>query len=419
MNTSDPKKVGLFVYDWGMYHYIKDLAIKLAEAGYFVDLFFKDWDVRPQYADISEFDSYPTIRFFNFTTKISTRGVFIRRKDRLLNKIAMLFSIPRNFPPQKIIEGVLLKRSMEIIGTNQYYCFIGIEKKGLIWAGIISQIKNCPLIYYSLELYLEDNPVLDRVYHLLATEREFHKKSLATIIQDKLRAHALLSCNGVINTRILYLPVSSRGKVNSKRSFYLHDKLNIDRNKKIILYFGGLDKTRSIAEIVRSANNLDEDSVLVLHGFGPKHYIRHLKSIADPQKVRFSFDFVPEEQILELISSAHIGIAIYKTSNLNDRLVAFSSSKIAYYMQCGVPMITFDTESFRELANSHHCLELISRFDEIPQKTRLILANYDHYRQAAFDAYDNFYDFDKNFAKLVLDLESVLDSYYLHQTRKP
>jgi len=114
---------------------------------------------------------------------------------------------------------------------------------------------------------------------------------------------------------------------------------------------------------------------------------------------------VPEEQILELISSAHIGIAIYKTSNLNDRLVAFSSSKIAYYMQCGVPMITFDTESFRELANSHHCLELISRFDEIPQKTRLILANYDHYRQAAFDAYDNFYDFDKNFAKLVLDLE--------------
>ena len=398
-----------------MYHYIKDLAIKLAEAGYFIDLFFKDWDVRPQYADTREFDSYPTIRFFNFTTKVTPRGVLIRRKDRLLNKTAMLFSIPRNFPPGKIIDSVLLKRSMEIIGSNKYYCLIGIEKKGLIWAGILSELIKCPLIYYSLELYLEDNPVLDRVYHLLAAEREFHKKTIATIIQDKLRAQALLEANGIENTHVLYLPVSSRGKVNCQRSFLLHDRLNIDRNKKFILYFGGLDKTRSIAEIVRSAANLDEDSMLVLHGFGPKRYIRHLMSIADPQKVRFSFDFVPEEQILELVSSAQIGIAIYKTSNLNDRLVAFSASKIAYYMQCGVPMITFDTESFRELANTHQCLELISTFDEIPQKVRLMFANYDQYREAAFAAYDDYYNFEKNFAKLVIDLKSTIDTYYLQQ----
>lgn len=410
MNLKNHKKIGLFVYDWGMYHYIKDMVIKLAEVGYNVDLFFKDWDFRPHYADTTDFENNPKIRFFNFTTKVTLRDLFLRRKNRLLNILAIQFSIPRNDPPEKIIDRTLLNKSRDIIGTDPYYCFIGIEKKGLIWAGMLSEIFKCPLIYYSLELYLEDNPVLDRVYHLLNAERKFHKSSIATIIQDPLRAHALLKGNGIDYTNVIYLPVSSRGKVIKERSYFLHDRLKIDRNKKIILYFGGLDKTRSIAEIVRSAVNLDKDSILVLHGFGPKRYIQHLLSIADNDKVKFSFDFVPEDQILELISSADIGIALYKTSNANDRLVAFSASKIAYYTQCGVPIIAFDTESFRQLFESHHCIELIATFEEIPHKVRLILENYDHYRHEAFAAYEDSYNFENNFARLIDKLESAVDS---------
>lgn len=403
-------KIGIFVYDWGMYHYIKDLAIKLSEAGYNVDIFFKDWDLRPNYADTAEFASDPKIRFFNFTTKVTNRDKVTRRKNRILNRISILLSIPRNHPPKKIIDPIILDQSLEIIGKDSYYCYIGIEKKGLIWAGILSEIHNCPLIYYSLELYLEDNPVLDRVYHLLQAERIYHRKSIATIIQDRLRGQALLSSNGVKTTNILYLPVSSRGSVIRKRSTFLQDRLNIDQNKKIMLYFGGLDKTRSIAQIVRSAVDLDNDTVLVLHGFGPKNYINHLLSIADSEKVKFSFDFIPEDQILELISSAHIGIALYKTTNANDRLVAFSASKIAYYTQCGVPMITFDTESFRELRNTHRCVELISNFNEIPQKSRMILNEYGSYREEAFAAYETFYNFEDNFARFIKELETIIDS---------
>ncbi len=413
MNLENHKKIGLFVYDWGMYHYIKDMVIKLAEAGYNVDLFFKDWDYRPHFADTTEFEHNPKIRFFNFTTKVTPRDLFLRRKNRLLNILAIQFSIPRNDPPEKIIDRAILNKSREIIGTAPYYCFIGIEKKGLIWAGMLSEISKCPLIYYSLELYLEDNPVLDRVYHLLSAERKFHNSSIATIIQDPLRAQALLKGNGIDNANVIYLPVSSRGKVLKDRSYFLHDRLKIDSNKKIILYFGGLDKTRSIEEIVRSAVNLDKDSILVLHGFGPKRYIQHLLSIADIDKVKFSFDFIPEDQILKLISSAHIGIALYKTTNANDRLVAYSASKIAYYTQCGVPMIAFDTESFRQLSEAHHCIEMITSFEEIPHKARIIIENYDHYRQEAFAAYEDSYNFEKNFARLIDELQSVIDS---HQT---
>ncbi|MBE0688222.1 MAG: glycosyltransferase, partial [Anaerolineaceae bacterium] len=262
----------------------------------------------------------------------------------------------------------------------------------------------------SLELYIEDNPVIDRFYHFLDAERKYHRKSLATIIQDGSRADALLKSNGVEKTNVLHLPVSAKGKAIRDKSGFLQKKLNIDQNKKIILYFGGLDKTRSISQIVESAKYLDDGVVLVLHGFGPKRYIKHLISIADKSKVIFSFDFVPEAEILNLISSAHIGIALYKTSNANDRLVAFSSSKIAYYTQCGVPIIAFDTESFRELANSYQCVELINTFNEIPYTVRKILGNYDFYREESFSAYQRFYNLDDNFSRLIRELEQTVNN---------
>jgi glycosyltransferase involved in cell wall biosynthesis len=409
MDEKNNKRIGIFVYDWGMYHYIKDLAIKLAEAGYLVDIFFKDWDVRPNYTDINNFDLNENIRFYNFTTKATRRQVFKRRYIRMLNKIAIIFSVPRNDTPEKIIDRNILDRSKEIIGTSQYYCYIGIEKKGLVWAGILSEMHRCPLIYYSLELYIEDNPILERVYHLLEAERKYHKLAIATIIQDGPRAKALLKSNGIEQTNVLLFPVSAKGDIIREKSKFLQNKLHIDDNKKIILYFGGIDKTRFMSQIVKMAKDLDDGVILVLHGFGPKWYIKYLQSIANKNKVIFSFDFIPEDQIARLVSSTHIGIALYKTTNANDRLVAFSSSKVAYYMQCGVPMIAFDTESFRELINSYRCVELITSVNEIPHKVRKILENYDLYREESYAAYQRFYNLDDNFSKLISTLELIIN----------
>lgn len=404
-------KIGIFIYDWGMYHYIKDLAIKLAEGGFFVDVFFKDWDLRPDFTDTTDFKRDTKIRFYNFTSKATSLVVFTRRLIRVLNRILMSLNIAFNFKPTQIISPKILKKSIEIIGSDKYYCYIGIEKEGLIWAGILSDLHHCPLVYYSLELFFEDNPILDRVYHFLEAERKYHKKSVATIIQDSLRAKALMNANGVENSKILTLPVSTTGDIVTNKSQFLQNRLNIKNDKKILLYFGGLDKTRSIIQIVEIAKNLDENTILVLHGFGPKRYIKQLLSKADKDKVKFSFDFVPESEIVDLISSAHIGIALYKTTNSNDRLVAFSASKIAYYTQCGIPIIAFDTESFQQLADSHKCVELITNFNEIPLIARKILNDYDRYRQSAFEAYMQFYNVENNYSRLINELKLSIDAY--------
>jgi len=260
-----------------------------------------------------------------------------------------------------------------------------------------------------LELYIEDNPEFYKTYHVSDAERKYHQRALATIIQDEPRAKVLLRSNGIEQTNLLYFPVSARGSAIREKSRFLQDKLHIDENKKIILHFGAIDNNRFMPEIVRMAKDLDDGVILVVHGFGRKADLDYLQSIADKDKVIFSLEFIAEEEIESLISSADIGIALYARTNANDRLVAFSSSKVAYYMQCGVPMIAFDTESSRELVSSYQCAELINTVNEIPVKTRKILENYSTYREQSFAAFQRYYSLDENFSRLIDNLERTIN----------
>lgn len=409
MDESPAKRIGIFVYNMSIQHYIKDFAIKFAEAGYFVDLFHKDWNVRPNFVDTNDFAPYKNIRFHNFTTR-ETRLQAIRRKyTRIINIMAISLSLPRNYNPDKIIDRDAYYRSMEIIKASQYYCLVGIEKEGLIWAGSVSEKQHCPLIYFSLELYIEDNPTYFRIYHLRDAERKYHKHAIATIIQDEPRARALLKANEIEHTNVLHFPVSAKGDIIKERTKYIRNKLKVPDGKKIILYFGAIEKERLLTEIVEMARNLDDDLILVVHGVGPKKYIDYLQSIACKDKVIFSLEFIAENEILNLVSSADIGIALYKTTNANDRLVAFSSSKVAFYMQCGIPMIAFNTESFRKLVDSYRCAELINAISELPHRARMIIDNYGSYRENAHAAYQRLYDVDKNGSGLICKLERVID----------
>lgn len=409
MIESYAKRIGIFVYNMSIQHYIKDFVIKSAEAGYLIDLFLKDWSIRPNFANTNDFALYENIRFFDFTTKETGIQAINRRYIKLLNKMAMWCSAPRNYGPNRIIDRDVMARSKEIVKKSKYYALVGIEKEGLIWAGSVSEIQHCPLIYFSLELYIEDNPACFRIYHLRDAERKYHRQAVATIIQDKPRADALLKANGIEQANVLHFPVSARGNIVREKTKFIQNKFKIPDGKKIILYYGAIQKDRFITEIVENAKDMDDDIMLVVHGVGSKKYIEYLQSIACKNKVVFSLEFIAENEIQSLVSSADIGIALYKTTNANDRLVAFSSSKVAFYTQCGIPMIAFATESFMELVSCHKCAELINNIDEIPDKARKILDNYGYYRENAHSAFQQFYNVDENCSRLINKLEGIID----------
>jgi glycosyltransferase involved in cell wall biosynthesis len=410
MDRIEERRIGIFEYDWSMYSFIKDLVIRLAEAGYFVDIFQKSPNASFDFTNSEQFKHYSNVRYFNFNTSNTLARKIVRKFKRLFTRLNL--DCLQNL--NNIIDREILLTSKQIINESRYKCFIGIEKKGLIWAGVLSQEYGCPLIYYSLELYLEDHPGLaaalaTREYsYLRKTEKKYHRLCGATIIQDRLRAKALLKYNEIESTNLIYLPISIRGDIVEKKSSYFHQKYQISDVKKLLLYFGLIQDARYSSDLVRIADRLKDDMMLVLHGYGDQTYLAHLQSIAAMDQVIFSFDLVAEEEIINVISSATIGLALYESTNSNDRLAAFSSVKVAYYMQCGVPVIAFDSESFRELMNVYKCGELINSIDEIPQKVEKILNDYDSYREQAFMAFKQFFDFDENFKEFILDFDNFI-----------
>lgn len=419
VDRKEERRIGIFEYDWSMHSFIKDLIIKLAEAGYMVDIFQKNPNVSLDFTDAEQFKHYCNVRYFNLNTSNTMVQKIVRKFQGLLGRLNRDYR--QN--PKNIIDREILLRSKQIVNESRYQCFIGIEKKGLIWAGILSQIYECPLVYYSLELYLEDHP---RLAALLATkeysclrktEKKYHQLSGATIIQDRLRGEALLKYNEMGSTNLICLPISVRGDIVEKKSGYFHQKYKINEAKKLLLYFGLIQDERFSTDLVRIASRLKEDIMLVLHGYGEQTYLAYLQSMADMDRVTFSFDLVAEEKIIDVISSATIGLALYENTNSNDRLAAYSSVKVAYYMQCGVPVIAFDSESFRELMNAYKCGELINSIDEIPLIVEKILNDYDSYRNQAFMAFRQFYDFDKNFEKFVVDFDSFIKNKCLEAKR--
>jgi glycosyltransferase involved in cell wall biosynthesis len=404
MHSKEIGRIGIFEYEWSMYGFTREFIVKLADAGYFIDIFQKDPDFNRDFAYAEQFTKYNNIRYFNLKTPNTLR----RKIGRRLKKLFALCSCNNSLNARRFIDSEILQRSTALVTKSNYLCFIGIEKKGLLWAGILSQMFKCPLIYYSLELYIEDHPRLaaelatKEFSDLRRLEKRYHQLCVATIIQHETRAKALQQFNEIGPAKWFYLPISARGSIVKEKSAYFLHKYNISEGKKLLLYFGVIQDERYSTALVKIAGNLMDDVILALHGFGNITYLDYLQSITSADRVIFSFDMVGEEHIVDVISSATIGLALYENTNSNDRLAAFSSAKVAYYMQCGVPVIAFRSESFIELMNAHKCGELIDSIEEIPEKVERILLNYSCYRDQAFMAFKQFYDFDKNFGMFIV-----------------
>ena len=398
-------RIGIFQYDWSMYSFIKVFIIKLAEAGYMVDVFQKDPNTSVVFADTEAFKVHSNIRYFTFSNSNTLAQISVRKFMGVLRRVSRKVAQNRI----SFIDSHILRISKDIIRKSAYQCFIGIEKKGLIWAGCLAQTSRCPLIYYSLELYCEDHPDIKEYSYLRKEEKRYHRRSLATIIQDKLRAQALLEYNEIANTNVIYFPISVKGAIVKKKSDFFHRKYKLNKAMKVLLYFGLIQNERFSSDLVRMAGHMKGEKILVLHGYGDQAYLTHLRSTADRKRVILSLELVPEEQIVDIISSATIGLALYENSSSNDRLAAFSSVKVAYYLQCGVPIIAFYSESFRELVSAYKCGELINSIDEIPKKAEMILQNYDNYVEQACLAFKQFYDYDCNFKKFIVDYDALIN----------
>lgn len=390
-------RIAIFQYKSPLGTYTRNLIFSLAEAGYIVEVFFDHSCLYDNLVEIESLKTKKNIVFYEFEQNCTLFLFDIRRIWRGL--VRKLFN---KYSPLK---EATLKNSKEIIKkhVSDYLCFIGIEKKGIIWAGKLSETTGIPFFYYSLELYVEDHPGYNVYNQDRKQEIYYHQRAKATIVQDDLRANVLYKYNRIEKQDRILLPVSIKGKSSTIKSDYLRKKYRLPKEIKILLYFGNIGEFRNCSLIANIAEQMN-GYVVIFHGYGENDY---LEELAKRKNVIVSSDLVSEDQIKNVISSADIGLTLYCNTFSNDRLTAFSSEKVALCLQFGIPIIAMNNESYEALFGKFKCGEMVDNINEFPEAVNKITSNIEEYKHLANIAYNEFYDHDKNIKVLLKYLERL------------
>jgi hypothetical protein len=418
-------RIAIFQASGSLQSHTINEVLEFAEADYMVDLFLcnMDWsyvgtELNNDNISIYNFRPQNIILDRDDNPSVKTDFSFYDLLRRLYKKASWLVPVWRSFFPvitwlrekyfirlqseRGLLPESVLTKSREIIKSKKYKALIGIEKSGLIWAGIISKHLNIPYLYHSLELYTWNHPeytksILSR--RMKMYEEKYHKNSYATIIQDKERADVLFKDNNIKNGRVIYMPVSAPDKA-LQRSSVFQRKFNIPDDKIIILQFGLIQKARFSLELAEIAQGFLKEWQLILHGPGDESVVEQIKKIDRKNRTIISQDVVPECDLHELISSAHIGLVLYRSFPLNDCLTAFSSEKMALQLRAGLPIIAFNYPGY-DIIERTQCGILINSLDEINIAIEKILASYSEYSQNARQCFLECYEFSKNFKSII------------------
>ena len=139
---------------------------------------------------------------------------------------------------------------------------------------------------------------------------------------------------------------------------------------------------------------------MVFHGYYESEAERLKVEKYKNDKLFVSLEIVDQNSIQKIIASSDIGLVFYDNNNVNERLTAFSSEKIALFMQSGVPIITFNNETYSELYNRTECGIAIDDLESLNNAAVTIFNNYNQYRTNAYRAFDELYSFEANFSTI-------------------
>ena len=424
-------------YPLGVLTDVTSMAVSLAEAGFWVDIFID----RYMYENTK-------IEFAEKSIKVTAIDTGDRRTGGLASKRILGFSIggvhnflaDRAFNAQNYIFQNYLKRArssqsfkeklfsrqkyffskerrfskqLEKYIDKNYACIIAVEPHSLISATIAAEDKKVPVIYHNMELLLsyECKTKLKKI--LKEMEKECSRRCVFTIIQDKNRAEYLIKDNDLDAGKVKFLPISSKEKIYTKKSDYLYKHLNIPKNKTIVLFAGNLSPVTLPLEIAKAAKKWKDDYVLVLHGWNklsPRDkYAREIKKIADSKKVWLSEESVDLWQLPELLSSAKIGLLFYKKTGPNSYEIGSSLNKLVQYLRVGMPVISIDFPSLKEKIEKNNCGFCVKSPEFISSALGKIMADYDYYSKNARKLYRKDYDFSKNFKNILKEIKKLAE----------
>jgi glycosyltransferase involved in cell wall biosynthesis len=291
---------------------------------------------------------------------------------------------------------------------NKFICFIGVDPPGLIAATALGLIYRTPWVYFSLELILSTDSV--RMYHnYKQLEVWSSRRSSLIIIQDEVRARLMAEDNNIPMSRFAYLPNSPLGPAHRCPTTYLHKLFGFTAKDKIMLHAGSMADWVLSRELALAVQNLPEQWRLVFQTRSNFHDVQnYLGKVLKNNRVFVSSYAVSIQTMDELVSSADIGIALYKVKESPNILyMGKSSGKICQYLHCGLPVIATRMPWWEEMLQHYNSGISIDSPSAILVAIEQIFTNYDRFSQGAQDHFENELRFEPAFANIVSRLDRL------------
>lgn len=286
-------------------------------------------------------------------------------------------------------------------------CF---DLEGLFLMKDILQIDKCKnIVFYSLELRLRDD-ITTHLLEKLARQQQTFNYVNKVIIQSEIRYFLLKqNFNIGVNTKHFILPVTYKGPPQVLKSVFYFDKFKIDSSKKICLHVGGIIPELKSIELALAFKDIT-DWVLIFQGYTDPNYLKKFNEVIEDRKIKniYVSEIFTEspDDLAKLANSCNCGIAWYENSTENMRTAAESSGKIAMYLKCGLPVISNDYFSFKNLIEINQCGVCIANFEEIKNALNAVEENHLTMRKNAFALYERQFRFDKYLKPLLQYLDN-------------
>ncbi len=138
-------------------------------------------------------------------------------------------------------------------------------------------------------------------------------------------------------------------KIEKKDIF--RDTFNIDKDKTIFLYQGGLSSGRGVDILLDAFNDMDDDkNVIVFMGYGPLEELI-ISASAENSNIYFHKAVSPDE-LLDYTSSADFGISTIEDSCLSYRYCL--PNKMFEYLMAEIPIIVSNLYEMKRLVENNN-----------------------------------------------------------------
>lgn len=328
---------------------------------------------------------------------------------KIINKINF-YSLPFNFYEFKsnfnsvvklIGQYYYLYRLLKI--ENKVSTLICIDPMGLVIAGRIRKFIRLKIVYFSFEIFFEDEFYVQRKKILKTLEMKYSEKAGLVIIQDSRREKLLRSVNNFNGrTEFIHIPVSPKPEEIIPNNKSIYKKLNIPEGKTIAVYSGTLQGWSGVSELLDLfPEKWNTDYWLVIHSHHmdiENNEIKEKLKFLNEKNCNISFHnepFYDYKDYINFLSECHIGIAMYFPNNIdifagkNIQEIGLSSGKFSTYMMIGLPTITTANSLYPELNLQYGFGETIKEIPELPGALVKIKNDYNNKVKGCKSLYEN------------------------------